>query len=69
MPYSLNKCNQSLRLYNKSKHELHLCDTLHGHRGTPIFPTQTENFPSITSVYTEVTKLTEMAIKENSSVF
>lgn len=35
MPYySLNKCNQSLRLYYKSKHELDLCDTLHGHRYT-----------------------------------
>lgn len=34
MPYFLNKCNESLRLYDKSKHELHLCDTLHEHRYT-----------------------------------
>lgn len=28
-----------------------------------------ESSPSVTSVYTEVTKLTEMAIKKDSSVF
>jgi len=54
--------------FNTDKNELHYV-TLYTDIGTLISPTLTKNScPSVTSVYTKVSKISEMAIQNTTSV-